>query len=482
MEDYYIDLHCHPSLKPYGKSFRRRDTKRKNNRNANRVNSIWHDKRARFLKKALNIFATLTKFTQADFSSVLVGGGKVIMASLYPMEKNMILDKNGVKFTGRLARNLATGISTKRIRHLQRMKDYFKDLEDEYKFYLGLHDTLVNSNGIQAKYKLVDSFADINFDEDTEAVETIYVVMTIEGCHVFNTGLQLAGRPKADPVEVIANIEKVKQWQFKPFFVGLAHHFDNEICGHAKSITGLVDKIIKQKVDENQGITDLGEKVINTLLSTSNGKRIHIDLKHMNVKSRYEYYDYLATHFATENIPLIVSHGACNGIDNPRDNNETYDRFNSTKINFYDEELVKIEASNGIFGIQLDERRVMDKKKEGGIFKNTNIGRRKMLKVRSRFIWRQIQHAATVLDDQDKDAWNIQALGTDFDGIIDPLNGWWTSRELSFLDIYLEKHAAAFLRGTRGKQLKAKNKLSPELIINKFMYQNAKDFMEKFYI
>lgn len=481
MKDYYIDLHCHPSLKPFGKSFNLKKRKKKNTENRNHNNSIWHRRSATVLRKAVNILTSLTKFTQADFSTVNSGNGKVIMASLYPMEKGMMYNSKGIKLTGKLIRNLATGIGMDRICYLQDMKDYFKDLEDEYNYYEQKNEVIVTISKQKCRYKLVRNFNEILNDSTSLGIDTIYVIMTIEGAHVFNCGLKLANKPVANEAEVLANIVKVKNWNFPPFFVGIAHHFYNELCGQAKSLDGLVGKLIHQDQDENQGITSLGHKVIDALLDKNNGKRIHLDIKHMNVKSRNEYYKLLSNKYKNEDIPIISSHGAVSGKDNAIENNSTGKRFTTGDINFYDNEILKIEASNGVFGVQLDERRLIHEK-DRGILKNTNIGKKKMLRVRSKFVWNQIEHIAIILDNKNKNAWNIQCLGTDFDGIVDPLNGFWTSRELKFLDSYLEAHAIEFLNSAKGKALKSKNKLKAEHIIAKFMYLNAEVFMQKYFI
>ncbi len=466
MEKSYIDMHCHPALKPYGRSFKESKTKKRNSPNRNRVNSIYHRQGLNPVKKKLNNLFTLTKFTQSDFTSVHNSKFKILVVSLYPMEKNMILDKDGVKFTGRLFRNLATGIGLKRIRYLQKMPDYFVDLLDEYRFYEELDGKQITFRKQKIRYKLVSSYDEIDTWVD-DGVPTIFIIMSIEGCHVFNCGLQLAGKPKANKTEVLNNIQKVKQWSFPPFFVGLAHHFYNELCGHEKSMGGLVDAIIKQEVDKDLGITPLGLAVIRSLLDTNNGKRILVDIKHMNVKSRYEYYDLIKKEY-NSNIPFIVSHGAVNGINNPEDNNRIDPNFNDATINFYDDEIFRIARSKGIFGIQLDERRIANKRVFGLL-----AGRNKS----SLLIWKQIEHIAKYLDILNMNAWDIQCLGTDFDGIIDPLPGFWTAKDLDKLPRFLTKHAQEFLDSQRGKSLKSKNKISAKEIANKFMYGNAQTFL-----
>lgn len=479
MSDSYIDFHCHPSLKPFGKSFTSNKTKKRNSPNRNRINSIYHRQGLNPIKKKLNNLLTLTKFTQSDFTSVHNGSTNILVVSLYPMEKNMILDKNGVKFTGRLFRNLATGISLKRIRYLQKMKDYFEDLQDEYNFYKELDSVKITKGKQKVRYKIVSSYSQIR-DWADDGVPTIFLILSIEGCHVFNTGLELAGKPRANKEAVLANINTVKDWIFPPFFVGLTHHFDNELCGHEKSMGGLVDAVIKQEVDPDQGITPLGYSVIDKLLEKKDDKkRILIDIKHMNVKSRYQYYELIKNKYNSK-IPIIVSHGAVNGMNYPKlpdengsmdhndGNNRMDENFNDATINFYDDEVFRIARSRGIFGIQLDERRIADKKVRG-----IGAGRNKS----SKLIWRQIEHMAKYLDNLGMSAWNIQCLGTDFDGIIDPLPGFWTSRDLDYLPKFLRKHANEFLSSERGLKMKSKNRLSASEIVQKFMFKNAQLFL-----
>jgi hypothetical protein len=183
-------------------------------------------------------------------------------------------------------------------------------------------------------------------------------------------------------------------------------------------------------------------------------------------------------------MPLnIVSHGALNGkLHHVTHNRVWKSGFNVASINFYFDEIQKIESSKGIFGIQLDERRIFNSKTKGEIYrkakKNMTKYGRPILRKNSYFIWRQIEHIALYLDVLDRNAWDIQALGTDFDGIIDPLNGWWSAEEIKYLGEYLVNHAKDFLNSERAIILKSKNKLDEVTIVEKFMFGNAKIFID----
>ena len=241
--------------------------------------------------------------------------------------------------------------------------------------------------------------------------------------------------------------------------------------------------MLNQKFGLDTGFTDFGKQVLHRLLDNTNNRRILIDIKHMSTKSRESYYKILDEEYAGENIPIIVSHGAVNGYKSNNDkriiNTNTSGLFKDVDINFFDDELIRIATSGGIFGIQLDERRVASK--SALRWARFRLRRREMLSRRSRLVWNQIQHIAETLDREGKFAWGIQCLGSDFDGLIDPINGFWGAEEMGLLDSYLEKHANNYLDTTRSRHLKPINRIDPDEIVERFMHINAYEFFRKYF-
>jgi hypothetical protein len=88
-----------------------------------------------------------------------------------------------------------------------------------------------------------------------------------------------------------------------------------------------------------------------------------------------------------------------------------------------------------------------------------------------------------VLDEAGHFGWGIQSIGTDFDGVVDPLNGYWTSEELPYLDDYLLKHAYNYMQ-TDGRKLKQdRNRdIDPEEIVSRVMTDNAFEFFSKYFV
>jgi len=467
-------------MKPFGKSFKKNRSKGKNTRKKRRRNSIWKYDPPSVIDKLLNYTIKLTKFSQANFTSLAKGGVTVVCVSLYPLEKCFFNIDIKSEFFKDLILNFVTGLGKKRIDAIQSMQDYFEDLNLEYDFYKQLDGKTRLRDG-KFRYKIINNFAEIGAireQDELKNVTTICVILTIEGMHVLNSN---ADKVPTEAV-IMGNLKKLKAWVTPPFFVSIAHHFKNHLCGHAQSLDKKVEACIdKNCFDKNTGFKPLGEKVVKELLNNKNGKRILIDVKHMSVASRRYYYDLLETTDDYKGIPIIVSHGAANGLksfdEKVSQGSEFAASFNTGDINFFNEELIKIAKSKGIFCLQLDERRVAS---ENTIKKvKHSIIRSKIMHYRSKLLWNQIQHIVEVLDVQGLPAWDCIALGTDYDGIIDPLNAFWTSEELPYLADFLERHAHNYMRDASFNV--PENKIKTDEIISRIMSTNGMKFIEAYY-
>ena len=141
----------------------------------------------------------------------------MVFVSLSGLEKGFVMNKLGTRLTGDLLNNLVIGIGRKRIDHIQAMKDYFTDLKLEYDFYKQLDGHKYKIDGEWFCYRIVNCFDEIDLPSE-EGVNTIYVILTVEGTQVFNSGLMSMGIT-ADETEVLDNLRQMKQWDKRIFFV-----------------------------------------------------------------------------------------------------------------------------------------------------------------------------------------------------------------------------------------------------------------------
>lgn len=464
----FIDIHCHPTMKAFGKSFTRHGTTGQS-ANPKEETSLWYYDPPTFWDKLCNNLTTLTEFRQADFSSSVKGETGVLFVCLYPQEQGFFRNKLGDVISD-IPLNLITGLGKPRIDFLQSNSDYFSDLQNEYTFLKQCENKVVDINHKPVTYKIASKYSESLSDK-----QALYIVVTIEGAHsFFNKWDNAAHKPLDTENEVLANIATVKSWQNRPVFISLAHHFYNGLCGHAISLDGAIRKVVDQDYGSDFGISPLGEKVIHKLLEQDN--RILVDVKHMNIQNRLRYYEILKNEYGA-GIPVVVSHGAVNGYKDASGQTTFPDApklFCHGDINFFDDELVEVARSQGIFGIQLDERRIAS---QGMLWSvRGKVLRKSILYHWAKLVWNQIEHVAKVLDKAGQPAWDSVCLGSDYDGIVNPIGGYWTEEDMQYLDDNLLKHASDFMKKQQFSQ-----KLEPEEIVHKFKCGNALDFLKRNY-
>jgi microsomal dipeptidase-like Zn-dependent dipeptidase len=206
----------------------------------------------------------------------------------------------------------------------------------------------------------------------------------------------------------------------------------------------------------------------------------------MSRKAREEYFLLLDTEFQNKGIPVIASHAGVTGLPGPNQVPQTpaaqEGLYMSDDINLYDDEILRIGRTGGLFGIQLDERRIGSvtalREAKG------HIRRRDILYNWAKLVWNQVRHVAELLDMNGMYAWDVQVIGSDFDGLIDPINGYWTSRNFDDLDDYLLKHVFNYLKEVKGKcpLIQDRNKsISPEEVVDRVMTSNVLNYLSRHY-
>ncbi len=339
----FADLHCHSSILPFSYSF---DPRQPHPRR-----DIWHSHQVNFLRKCVKWSAGFSWFSQADLSAMGKGNMCLAVLALTPPEKQFLFNIFG---HGRLSAamcNFITGIDYHRARQMQLERDYFQELCEEYRFIL---ESPRERQIGELVYRWRPASSGKEVAEIIKAEDEIAVLFSIEGGHVFNSGLGKFGKAPEE-AEILGNIQRLKAWEYPPIYVTLTHFFYNDLCGHASSL-GHLPRFVDQGENQGDGISPLGEKVIHALLAD---KPVFIDLKHMSLEGRRQFYGLIQANY-NRTVPLIASHGAVTGVKT--DGSSTLETanglFNATDINFFDDEIVRIARSGGLFGVQFDTHRI----------------------------------------------------------------------------------------------------------------------------
>jgi hypothetical protein len=294
---------------------------------------------------------------------------------------------------------------------------------------------------------------------------------------------------------LLNNIKTIKSWNtgnYAPFFLTFSHHFWNQLCGHAISLPFYKGKI--KILNQDEGIewemSEVGKVALCALLSKKNGKRILIDTKHMSIEGKKWYYrcinEYNENKDKYNKIPIISSHAGVSGqktmvktCKKPKDANTLYQnsesRFNVWDINLSDEEISIIYKSNGLIGLNFDERILAGKKwrdqfctkywelsnhtGKAHCLSGSDWAKEHAPKIMqwedfyyewAAIIAEQLYHIAMVIADEEKISgnetwnedpdqkakkpWRTVAIGTDWDGAINPLDAFCLAPDLDKLE------------------------------------------------
>lgn len=473
------DLHAHSTLQPYGQTFRERKTKK-----SQRQTSIWYYYPPKGWTKWLERIFGISSFSQANFTSSVKGDVRIMGVSLYSPEISFFQNKLP-RFFGNGLENIITRYSKDRIYEIESgVYDYFADLEEQYKFLVDA----MNENppkGIKG-FSFIQSVKDVEDNESTTSGSDLKVFLNVEGGHCLGCGYPnffqnpLTERQKE---KILKNIETLKKWEYPVLYFTLAHHFYNQLTGHCKSLPESVDKICDQSYGMDFPITDFGFTVIDRLLNNIGERRILIDIKHMSTSARQHYIEYLEELKEQKNqyIPIIYSHGGANGRATygtyPDDSSDK--RLNPDDLGLFDVEILAIADSNGLMGLNMDQRVMASKDYMSKLIKRTLVtfpGKRKYLW--AGVIWNNIRYIAELLDANEYCPWDYISLGTDFDGAINPVNYFVQEKDMEEFSKWLKVHAEEFLLSPECK-LRLKNQISANEIIDRIFYKNAQRFIRE---
>ncbi len=478
----FADIHQHSNLKSFYSGYPRP------------TRNIWDymvhktDHKGTTAKFSLKNSDEVAKFSQANFYDLIEGNVRIPTVSLYPMETGFLDFRNLAEFvTNQKGRDnmaeIITGYGLDAIKYLRNNDDYYSLLQQEYRYML---DNQGKSPCGKYEYELATDYKHLRGILN-KGPHTLAVVLSVEGAHVFFDKAMLSGKLTKSEMraKLIQHIGEVKEWEVPPFTMNLCHHFYNGLCGHSRSFSGLLSLgLVNQNKGMDLGFTGLGIIASRELVSRQNGKRIIIDTKHMSLKGRVHYYNWIRSYNRISNsdkIPIICSHTGVNGYKTmsssvlKKDNHKkmTQHHFNRWSINISDEETRIIYESGGLVGIMMDKYKMAGRKFFDKLVKITDRQEIKDAYAEA-FMDNVIQMIQAV---GEPSAWDMITLGTDYDGAIPHVDCYEKSSRLpEFYDqliTYLDKtkHGKEYWYG-----------LKPQEIADKIFSENALAFYQKHFI
>lgn len=483
----FADLHCHSFLKPFYSGW------------ADPWEFHEHQCPVTAYDIVLEKAGSVPKFTQSNFESLLLGNVKVAYLSLTPLEYEMRHPKI-FRDLEKLRNSYAcmAGVTPSWEFFLDKKVDYWQELVTNLhqliagngKPYVAGDDTLY--------YEVIGSSAQLK--RMLKSPDRLGVVLSIEGAHALGQGPltpALLSSPYYEE-EVLEHVDVLKGIRpmpttgeplpFPVCVMTLNHFMWNGLSGHAKTFGQVEGFLLDQSEGMNTGVTPLGEKVIDRLLEKEHGRRILIDVKHMGIESRQWYYHHLAERRAQgDTVPVVATHcgiagQSWAGINTARNGNDQNKSswLPKAPIAMFDEDVQEIFASHGILGIMLDKYRcggnkgnvLVDDTREGSVQR------------RRAYVHLLVANMLGVVDAlKCPEAWDIIAIGSDFDGMINAMETYDQAIKLPTLrdDLltYFEEPEDIFDLFPRRKVQRYMYGLTAEEIVDKVMGGNLIAFTER---
>ena len=539
----FADLHCHPAIRPM----------------ANESSTMWEaysykPSRKAKLRKVLKAQLQGKRgsvYDQSGMPKLRNGGMRLAFASLYPLEKGFLLKKHFVRTDPLPATRVKNVVNENRaillrlftkfpLRSLEKLaqEEYWKSAMREYSYYLRENNAAHamgegSAQEIQAliadpafqldqliDYKPEGTFilADRNNTPANIPDGKVITILTIEGMGIIAQGKHDNGQffpPKTlDEALILERIKFLKE-RTPVFFITYCHHFDNGLCGHARSMPRKAKILGLDQEDRiNEGFNALGRKLLHHLLAVRQnesgifvddptaGRRVLVDLKHMSLAGREEVMALVANYNAhhPDKIPLIASHNGYAGMDiaemrsrvapdapddlREKDKTQVFTRlsphfrrplhFNRWSINLAREEITAIVDSDGLIGLSLEQNilgvKFGDKLKEWDREDFTHL------------IVSQLCVMAEVANTHA--FWRHIAIGSDYDGLINPVDGYPAAIFLARLredvidmmaDLPDDARVAFFLPP------RARGRDAIISIVDDFCYGNADRFVRRYF-
>lgn len=512
--DRIIDIHCHSSAKPFLSG-------------VPPVKTIFEEfsfKRNKKISKIIEMLSSIRNSTQSNFDNLYNGGVRIAFLSLTPIEKGFLkksaLDIIRYPTLGNITENevisALTGFDIQLLSNIQsnQFTNYFtQSLIPEYQWLIWFDNH--NSPSFDYTVKFPKNFNDLEANLLDDGI--LNIILNIEGAHAFaiapseNMLEQKYTYQQTELVTIFSNINELKINQPIPIFsVGLMHHFWNGLGGHSASFLNQIKYFKKQSIGLNDPLNDAGKQVINELLRDRDGKKGYVlDIKHMSPQARANYYQMRKENQAFyEDKPILCSHTGIamyfeslkEWIDNDEDKITGDCYLHEKSINLCREDIVEIFESNGLIGIQLDEKRLFGKsafedisneKLEDQVKSTTKMYSYKVAK----YFWANIFSAIDDLSLHYKSIspkyWDIFSIGSDFDGLINHLENCPDASCLSsfreslysFLihpeKIVLYENKESIVQLTIDRIVELKAGLDNKTLIEKLFFNNAYEFLRR---
>lgn len=293
--------------------------------------------------------------SQANLTQLHKGGVDLAGVALYAIEKNIA---RGVLARKIVANNSIHPLDPDILQQIQHAPSYYTWLKKNMDSLL---QNSVSPDG-KLRFQFINSMQDYRPGSDT-----IHGICLVEGLHCFMDDPYAPGAEESFHINLTDFRERYK---VRVFAINAAHMQAVPFYNHAYGMQFIQDPGF---VPDGNGITDAGMRIIRHLYE----QNILVDLKHLSLNARRQLISFHKEHYPDR--PIICTHAGLTGLSVRNRLSQLYEKprregghwevkhmkrrgtvdhsaFNHSSINLYDEEVVEILRSGGLFGLSMDQR------------------------------------------------------------------------------------------------------------------------------
>ncbi len=406
------------------------------------------------------IGTNVPKVSQSNFEEMLRGNVRLFCLTLSPIEQQYILNNTYLNDKNKRA-TLACIYGWYGSELLLRSKeiDYFQVLTQQI-HYLQQHEGKpYYINGKAHSYKIVRTKSDI--DSVLNNPQLLGIILCVEGTHslghsVYISNIDLATSASSQASEIekeyqevlqnnVARLKGLEPLAYTPnsflnapvFYMTLAKTFPNGLYGASLAFNRAQLTYISRPNDLGLPASKLGKKVVELLVSSGGERKpIYVDIQHLSLEARKNFYaqNDRASLVGGE-IPIIASHTGISGLDwesplykkkdDENKNNNEY--LNHWQQNLGKQDIEKIAEYKGLIGITLDKTVLggaLSLRRLSDALPHTTRKRSACLELFLANVFKIVQTL------NKKQAWDIIAVGSNFDAMTEPLDAYPSARHL----------------------------------------------------
>lgn len=441
-------------------------------------------------------FAGISRRNQSSIYDLVKGNVKISNQIISPTERQFMHSPFLTPGSSSKIFGCLTGMSYREENFILNNVGYFELVLDNLRYLQEELQYNYHKNGRTYQSILIRTKQDIRsiLDNPTQ----VGFLISIGGGHSLGNYLYI----EQDQVEteeyqniILTNIRKLKgaipletstnEYLDIPIFsVNFGNYFRDGICGKTPRFSLSEEEAFKRPTTIGDEITDLGKSAVRELLDKKIGRRILVDVGGMSLRTREWYYKYVKdSRYRKDSIPIIAAGVGISGLsrkDNAYGRDDKKELLSHQFANLSRQDLIAVLQSRGLIAISLDKNKLMGKefqRRYDETVPNSADRRRVAIEALVSNICKAIHMS------NDIEAWNILSIGSQFDTHARHLDVFGSSSDM----VTLYRDLLAFFKEPRdinglysAKEIQNfMYNLSPEEIVDKIMYKNALNFIER---